>query len=79
MPLSGKLTNFKHAITDVKGPGIRNFPPFYRITLKPYNPALGFNNNEIKGALKAHKHISLYEGNTLQEQDATILFLSVIP
>ena len=33
----------------------------------------------FKGALKAHKHISLYESYTLQEQDATILFLSVIP
>ena len=34
---------------------------------------------QFKGALKAHKHISLYESYTLQEQDATILFLSVIP
>ena len=33
----------------------------------------------FKGALKAHKHISLYESYTLQEQDATILFLSVSP
>ena len=36
-------------------------------------------NWHLKGALKAHKHISLYESYTLQEQDATILFLSVIP
>ena len=35
--------------------------------------------NIIKGALKAHIHISLYESNTLQEQDAALLFLSVIP
>ena len=33
----------------------------------------------FKGALKAHIHISLYESNTLQEQDAAFLFLSVIP
>ena len=33
----------------------------------------------LKGALKAHIHISLYERNTLQEQDAALLFLSVIP
>ena len=34
----------------------------------------------LKGALKAHIHISLiYESNILQEQDAAILFLSVIP
>ena len=33
----------------------------------------------FKGALKAHIHISLYESNTLQEQDAALLFLSVIP
>ena len=33
----------------------------------------------LKGALKAHIHIGLYESNTLQEQDAAILFLSVIP
>ena len=33
----------------------------------------------LKGALKAHIHISLYESNTLQEQDAALLFLSVIP
>ena len=33
----------------------------------------------LKGALKAHRHISLYESNTLQEQDAALLFLSVIP
>ena len=33
----------------------------------------------LKGALKAHIHISLYERNTLQEQDAAIHFLSVIP
>ena len=32
----------------------------------------------LKGALKAHIHISLYESNTLQEQDAALLFLSVI-
>ena len=30
-------------------------------------------------ALKVHIHISLYESNTLQEQDSTLLFLSVIP
>ena len=34
---------------------------------------------KFKGALKAHIHISLYESNTLQEQDAALLFLSVIP
>ena len=34
--------------------------------------------SQLKGALKAHKHINLYESYTLQEQDATILFLSVI-
>ena len=28
----------------------------------------------IKGALKGHIHISLYESNTLQEQDAALLF-----
>ena len=33
----------------------------------------------IKGALKAHIHISLYESNTLLEQDGALLFLSVIP
>ena len=33
----------------------------------------------FKGALKAHIHFSLYESNTLQEQDAALLFLSVIP
>ena len=32
----------------------------------------------LKGALKAHKHISLYESYTLQEQDATILFLGSV-
>ena len=34
---------------------------------------------KLKGALKAHIHIGLYESNTLQEQYAAILFLSVIP
>ena len=29
--------------------------------------------------VKAHIHISLYESNTLQEQGAALLFLSVIP
>ena len=29
----------------------------------------------IKGELKAHIHISLYESNTLQEYDAVLLFL----
>ena len=33
----------------------------------------------IKGVLKAHIYISLYESNTLQEQDAALLFLSMIP
>ena len=33
----------------------------------------------LKGALKAHIHISLYESNTLQEQDSALLFRSVIP
>ena len=33
----------------------------------------------VKGALKAHTHISLYESNTLQEQDAVLLFHAVIP
>ena len=37
------------------------------------------SNKRVKGALKAHIHISLYESNTLQEQDAALLFLSVIP
>ena len=34
---------------------------------------------KIKGALKAQTHISLYESNNFQEQDAVLLFLSVIP
>ena len=33
----------------------------------------------FKGELKAHIHISLYESNKLQEYDAVIPFLSVIP
>ena len=33
----------------------------------------------LKGALKAHILISLYESNTLRKQDAALLFLSVIP
>ena len=32
----------------------------------------------FKGAIKAHIHLSLYESNTLQEQDAALLFLSGI-
>ena len=32
----------------------------------------------LKGELKAHIHISLYESNTLQEYDAVLLFLLVI-
>ena len=35
-------------------------------------------NFDIKGALKVHIHISLYERNTLQEQDDALVFLSVI-
>ena len=42
-------------------------------------PSSSFSHSFIKGALKAHIHISLYESNTLQEQDAALLFLSVIP
>ena len=45
----------------------------------PRSLALVPFSRSFKGALKAHKHISLYESYTLQEQDATILFLSVIP
>ena len=33
---------------------------------------------KFKGALKAHIHISLYESNTLQEQDAALLFLEAV-
>ena len=33
----------------------------------------------INGKLTAHIHISLYESSTLQEYDAVLLFLSVIP
>ena len=52
-----------------------------RINFDGTNRVVGtiLNPFMLKGALKAHKHISLYESNTLQEQDATILFLSVIP
>ena len=51
-----------------------------RITKVPSKQGVRFwGRNILKGALKAHKHISLYESYTLQEQDATILFLSVIP
>ena len=33
----------------------------------------------LKGELKALIHISVYESNTLQEQDAVLLYLSMIP
>ena len=33
----------------------------------------------LKGELKDHIYISLYESNTLQEKDAVLRFLSVIP
>ena len=39
------------------------------------------NSNKwfLKGELKPHIHISLHESNTLQEYDAVLLFLSVVP
>ena len=38
-----------------------------------------FGWEDVKGALKAHIHISLYESNAHQEQDAALLFLSMVP
>ena len=64
--LQARYTNFHLLLTSLS-----SFPN-HRV--RPCPPSL-----PLKGALKAHKHISLYESNTLQEQDVTILFLSVIP
>ena len=55
-----------------------NFPPILK-----FKPLIFFIyffiSYFIKGALKAHIHFSLYESNTLQEQNAALLFLSLIP
>ena len=48
--------------------GARNFSKGSPLTLKCFMlEALFFNLSVLKGELKAHIHISLYESNTLQE------------
>ena len=69
------LIFFSHIFQKVLGKYLRFF--FARIQEKVYFFCLSrmlFHKLVIKGALKAHKHISLYESYTLQIQDATILF-----